>query len=129
MTVRKNLGVKTNSKNPGSIANNEHDDPSKAGRELGGISGMYSPDNITADVADHAIPDDSILRIANDTGATVYLFIGSEDDVPGGAPDATNGIAILAGTAELIHCGCLNSAKSLVYKCSSASVQVIRFNQ
>lgn len=124
--TNKKLGLRNHARSPGSIANAEHHDPSRAHRGMDGIPGTYQESKVTNDALVHAVEDHTVLRVANDTGATVYVWVGAAEDVPG-TVDATNGIAVLANSVEVIHCGAIDAMSSVAYK-ASAGIQIIAFD-
>ena len=121
-TINNKIGLKKHARSPGSIDNAEHHDPSRAKRVLNGSAGSIT--TITNDAVEHAVGDNSILRVANDTGGTIYLWTGEAGTDP--TVNATNGIAILDGTVENIFVGAsADSQVSQAYKLSAAAQVVV----
>ena len=124
-TENKRIGLRGHARSPGSISNMEHHDPSGAHRGMDGTPAQIR--SIHNDANKHAIEDDAIVRVFNDSGATAFIWFGAESDAPGVAPTIANGIAIPNGHVELFHTGAIDSKESVAFKTSSASVQVTVF--
>jgi len=120
----KKLGLNNHARSLGSIANAEHHDASGVGKETSGIPA--TPENFFNDAIEHAVKDFALLRVANDTGSTIYLWIGEAGTNP--TVDATNGIAILNGQSDMIFFGASGTNKGLAYKLSAAA-QIVVFKQ
>ena len=114
-------GLTNNARSPGSIANAQHHDPSRAERDMGGSAG--TPLAFFNDTVEHAIHPNAILRVFNTTAAVEFLYIGQEP-----APvtvDATNGFAVVPEFFENFYCGVSDDPqKSIVVKASSAAIQI-----
>lgn len=121
--INNKIGLNKHARSPGSIDNSEHHDPSRAKRTIDGCAGQIT--SITNDASEHPVPDNSIIRVANDTGATIYLWIGNAGDSPG-TPSASDSFAIPDGTVEKFYMGISpDSQKSKAYKLSSAAQVVV----
>lgn len=119
-------GLKTNARSPGSIANAQHHDPSMAERDLAGSPG--TPDIIVSDAATkRVVPNGAIIRVVNTDSSMQFLFIGKDGDVPAGAPDITDGIAIPPNFYENFYLGERKDGESIFIKASDNAVQVIIF--
>ena len=119
------LGLKT-SRSPGSITNAQHHDQSLSERDISGSPGTIG--RIISNAAtSQVVADYAVLRVANTTATTQYLFIGEVGDVPGAAPDITNGMAIPPNFYENIYLGRLKSCESIYIKASDNGVQVTEF--
>lgn len=119
------LGLK-NARSPGSITNAQHHDKSLSERDISGSPGTVEEIISNAATA-QTVPDFAVIRVANTTGVTQFLFIGEEADVPGGVPTIANGMAIPPGFYENIYLGQLSSKKSIHIKASDNGVQVVVF--
>lgn len=122
-TINNKIGLKKHARSPGSIDNAEHHDPSRAKRVIKGSASNIT--SITNDASEHAVPDNSIIRVANDTGGTVYVWVGDAGSAPG-TVDSTNGIAIPNGTVENLFMGVSEDSQvSQAYKLSAAAQVVV----
>lgn len=123
----KDLGLNKSSRNPTAIANLEHDDKSLSARNQSGTPGTYSQIISNAATA-QKVPDYAVLRICNTSGSTQFLAIGASAEMPGGAPDISNGMAIPAGHCENVFLGKLeDDLQSIFIKASDNGVQVVVF--
>jgi hypothetical protein len=122
------LNLKNKARNPGSIANDEHNDAAGANRSANGdiiaIERIIPSAEHTA-AAGADVPERATLRLANTTAAWQFVFIGDQDVVPV-TLDITTSIAIAPNSSSLIFTGISSSdMKSLKLRTSSASVQVV----
>jgi len=84
-------GVKHNMKNPGTIANIVHHDPSGADR---GMDGMPTDIDLIMSALTQPAADGTVLAVTNMSSTVFhYLWVGDVADDPG-ILDATNSIAI-----------------------------------
>ena len=128
MSSNLNLNLKKTARNPGSIANDEHNDAAGANRSANGdilcIEKVLSSAEATA-AAGTPVPQRGTLRVANTANAWAYVYIGDEGTAPG-TPDITNSMAIAPNSSAMIFSGVSTSdMKSLVVKVSAGTVQVI----
>lgn len=113
-----------NSSSPSSIQNAEHYDRAQAKRVMDGTPG--TPSEIVADsTTEQPVPQISILRVTNTNAAVQFLFVGKESDVPGGAPDITEGYALPPNSVTHVFIGKREDGESDFIKSSSSDVQVI----
>lgn len=115
------------SRNPSSIANDQHNDASGVSRSTNGeIIAVESiiADSSAAGGAD--VPERGTLRVCNTSGALQFLWIGDHDAVPGSAPTIANGIALPPNHVAMLFTGLAsNDQKSLRIRSSNAAVQVV----
>lgn len=117
----KRIGLRGHARSPGSISNMEHHDPSGAHRGIDGTPAQIEA--IFGDAVEHAIADDSILRVVNLSGGTAYLWIGAAGSAPG-APAVGDSFALPDGHFEIFYAGRFDAKISVAFKSSSALVQV-----
>ena len=124
MSENSNLNLKKTSRNPGSIANDEHNDAAGANRSANGD--IICIDTIIQDsTVPTPVPERGTLRIANQANTWAFVYIGEEGSVPASL-DATNSVAIAPNSSAMIFSGVSTSAmKSLMVKASATTVQVI----
>ena len=132
MSSNLNLNLKNKARNPGSIANDEHNDSSGAQRSANGdiiaIDRILSSAEATA-AAGTPVPQRGTLRIANTAAAWAFVYIGDEGTAPA-TPDITNAIAIAPNSSTMIYTGIPSSEmKALVVKASAGTVQVVIMQQ
>lgn len=128
MSENSNLNLKRTARNPSSIANDEHNDAAGAGRSANGdilcIDRIIPTAEATA-ATGAPVPERGTLRIANQTAAWAFVYIGEEGTVPG-TLDATNSMAVAPNSSTMLYSGVSTSAmKSLMIRVSAALVQVI----
>ncbi len=117
------IGLKNHSRSPSAIENAQHHDPSRSKKVIKGIAAQIK--EIFNDALVHPVTDDSLVRIANDTGATIYAWVGDFGDEPG-TVDNTNGFAILDGTTETLFIGASSDiSTSKAFKLSGAAQAVV----
>lgn len=121
-----NLNLKGKARNPGSIANDEHNDAAGANRSANGD--ILAIDKVIPSAeatAGSPVPERGTLRIANTTASWQYVYVGDEDTVPA-TLDITNSMAVAPNSSSMLFTGTSSSdMKSLKVKVSNASVQVI----
>jgi hypothetical protein len=128
MASNPNLNLKRTSRNPSSIANDQHNDASGTSRSANGdvhaIQRIIpSAEHTAATGAD--VPERGTLRVANTTTAWHYVSITDHDAVPG-TVDITTGMAIAPNSSSMIFTGLSSSEmKSLKLRTSNSAVQVI----
>ena len=107
---------------PGSIANREHLDGPGCGKET---DGSARPIGFIADptLDGNVLEDDSVLRVANTTGALAFIWIGPASLAPV-AVDATNGLAMPADHVERFYVGLAADVKDRHVVKTSAAMQV-----
>lgn len=128
MSSNPNLNLKRTSRNPSSIANDEHNDAAGAGRSANGdilcIDRIIPSAEATA-ATGSPVPERGTLRIANQAAAWAFVYIGEEDTVPA-TLDATNSMAVAPNSSTMLYSGVSTTdMKSLVIRVSAATVQVI----
>lgn len=128
MSENSNLNLKRTSRNPSSIANDEHNDAAGAGRSANGdilcIDRIIPAAEATA-TGGAPVPDRGTLRIANTTNAWAFVYIGEEGSVPASL-DITNSMAVAPNSSSMLFSGVSSNAmKSLMVKVSAGTVQVI----
>lgn len=128
MSSNSNLNLKRTSRNPSSIANDQHNDASGAERSANGdilcIDRIISAANATA-AAGTPVPERGTLRIANTANAWAFVYIGEEGSVPGSL-DITNSMAVAPNSSAMLFSGVsTDDKKSLMIKVSAGTVQVI----
>ncbi len=117
------LGLKNGARNPGSIANIQHHDPSGAQKNLSGIAGTIKSVVATSTTATPLTPEAS-LWVVNRNAATQYVFVGKASDAPV-TVDATNGMALPPNFGTMIFCGISDDLQdAIVVKTSHADVHV-----
>lgn len=131
MSENLNLNLKQKSRNPSSMANDEHNDASGAQRS--GNGDIVAVERIVpaaeATVAVN-VPQRGTLRVANTAGTWAYLYVGDAVNLPPGAPDITNGVAIPPNSATMIYTGIPSSAmQSLQAKASAGTLQIVIMQQ
>jgi len=121
-----NLNLKNKARNPGSIANDEHNDAAGANRSANGD--ILAIDRIipaSEAIVAANVPERGTLRIANTTSSWQFLFIGDQDQAPGTLTIA-NSMAVAPNSSSMLFTGLASSdMKSLIVKVSDAGVQVI----
>lgn len=123
---KRNIGI-TTARNPGAIANEQHDDKSLSQRSQNGTPGTYEQIISNAATA-QVVPDLCVLRVANTSATTQFLFIGILADVPGAAPTIANGLALPPNSAQNVFLGApVNDQQSIYIKASDNGVQVAVF--
>lgn len=125
MSSNSNLNLKGNkARNPGSIANDEHNDAAGANRS--GNGDIAAIDQIIANAtAGVNVPERGTVRVANMANAWAFVSITDHDAVPG-TVDASTGIALAPNSTTQLFTGISSSEmKSLVLKASAATVQVV----
>ncbi len=128
MSENSNLNLKRTSRNPSSIANDEHNDAAGAGRSANGdilcIQRVIPAAEATA-AAGTPVPERGTLRIANTAAAWAFVYIGEEGTVPA-TLDITNSMAVAPNSSTMLYSGVSTDAKkSLVLRVSAATVQAI----
>lgn len=123
-----NLNLKNTARNPGSIANDEHNDSAGANRSANGdilcIDRIVPTAEHTA-AAGADVPERGTLRIANTTASWQFIFVGEQDIVPA-TMDATTSMAVAPNSSNMLFTGVSNDLqKSLKLRTSAAGVQVI----
>lgn len=128
MSSNPNLNLKKSSRNPSSIANDQHNDASGTSRSANGD--IHAIDRIIP-TAEHIapaganVPERGTLRIANTTASWQFVSITDHDVVPG-TVDATTGMAIAPNSSTMMFTGLASSdMKSLKLRSSNVGVQVI----
>lgn len=118
-------GLKRNARSPGSIDNAQHHDVTGAQKNIDGLPGTWH--RILADSTNlEAVWDFAMIIVTNTDTVAQFIWIGREDQVPVGAIDITNGLALPAGNSTPIHLGASDlDGKSIAIKTSSALVQVV----
>ena len=115
-------GLHGNARSPGSIANSQHHDPSRAERDISGSPA--TPLAIFNDVVEHALHPNAVLRVFNTAATVGFVYVG-----PAPAPvtvDATNGLALTPQFYENLYCGVSDDPKiSIVVKASVATIQLV----
>jgi hypothetical protein len=128
MSSNANLNLKRTSRNPSSIANDEHNDASGAGRSANGDILCIDRIILAADAiaaAGAPIPERGTLRIANTSASWQFVYIGEEGTVPG-TLDITNSMAVAPNSSMMLFSGVSTSdMKSLMIRVSAGTVQVI----
>lgn len=126
MSSNQNLNLKKTSRNPGSIANDEHNDASGANRS--GNGDIAAIDQIIADASGAAgvdVPQRGTVRVSNMANAWAFVSITDHDAVPG-TVDASTGLAIAPNSTVQLFTGLSSSdMKSLKLRASAATVQVV----
>ena len=128
MSENSNLNLKKTSRNPGSIANDEHNDAAGANRSANGdilcIDKVIPAADATA-AAGTPVPERGTLRIANTAAAWAFIYIGEEGSVPA-TLDITNSMAVAPNSSTMLFSGVSSNAmKSLMVKVSAGTLQVI----
>lgn len=126
MSSNSNLNLKKTSRNPSSIANDEHNDAAGAGRSANGDILCIDRVIPAAEAVVAAnVPERGTLRIANTANAWAYVYVGEEGTAPGSL-DITNAMAVAPNATTMLFTGVSTSdMKSLQIKVSAATVQVI----
>lgn len=125
MSSNPNLNLKGNkARNPGSIANDEHNDAAGANRS--GNGDIAAIDQIIADATGGVnVPERGTVRVANMANAWAFVSITDQDAVPG-TVNASTGLALAPNSTTQLFTGISSSEmKSLVLKTSAATVQVV----
>lgn len=124
MSSNHNLNLKRTSRNPSSIANDEHNDASGANRSGNGDIAAW--DQIIADAtAGIDVPERGTVRVANMAAAWAFVSITDHDAVPG-TVNASTGLALAPNSVQMLFTGLASSdMKSLKLKTSAATVQVV----
>jgi hypothetical protein len=126
MSSNLNLNLKRTSRNPSSIANDEHNDASGANRSGNGDIAAW--EQIIADATASAgvdVTQRGTVRVSNLAAAWAFVSITDHDAVPG-TVDASTGLAIAPNTTVQLFTGVASSAnKSLKLRASAATVQVV----
>lgn len=128
MSSNPNLNLKKRSRNPSSIANDQHNDISGTSRSANGdihaIERIVPSAEHTA-AAGADVPERGTVRVANTTAAWQYVSITDDNAVPG-TVDATTGMAIAPNSSTMLFTGLASSdMRSLKLRTSAAGVQVI----
>ena len=114
------------SRNPSSIANDQHNDASGVIRSTNGeiiAVDLIVPDSSLPAGVD--VPERGTLRVCNTSSSTQFLWIGDHDAVPVSAPTIANGLALPPNHVAMLFTGLAsNDQKSLRIKSSNAAVQV-----
>lgn len=126
MSSNANLNLKKTSRNPGSIANDEHNDAAGANRSANGDILCIERVIPAAEATVAAnVPERGTLRIANTAGAWAFVYVGEEGTMPVSL-DITNSMAVAPNSTSMLFTGVSTSdMKSLQIKVSAATVQVI----
>lgn len=128
MSENSNLNLKRTSRNPSSIANDEHNDAAGAGRSANGdilCIDRIIPAAEAIAAAGVPVPERGTLRIANTANAWAFVYIGEEGTVPG-TLDITNSMAVAPNSSAMLFSGVsTNAMKSLMVRVSAGTVQVI----
>lgn len=124
MAIKSSLGLRNNSRSPGSIANAQHHDPTGSEKDLSG-----SPAAIKEVVADSTVATSvenfSIIRLMNRDTSVQYLWIGLEGDEPGTVND-TNGMALTPQFHEVMYLPASNDPQqAITVKSSNSLVHVV----
>lgn len=126
MSSNQNLNLKNTSRNPSSIANDEHNDAAGANRSGNGDIAAIA--QIIADASGAAgvdVPQRGTVRVANMANAWAFVSITDHDQVPG-TVDASTGLAIAPNSSVQLFTGVPSSEmKSLKLRASAATVQVV----
>lgn len=128
MSSNLNLNLKSRARNPGSIANDEHNDASGAQRSADGdilcIERIIPAAEHNA-AAGADVPQRGTLRLANTAGTWAFVYIGEQDSVPG-TLDITTAMALAPNSSLMLYTGISTSDMlSLKIRTSAATVQVI----
>jgi hypothetical protein len=117
------LGLKTARSNS-SINNMHHHDNSGSLKSIEGVPGTIR--EILADSTTlKALENWAMIRVANTSGSTQFVWTGQYDEAPAGTPDITNGLAIPPNSAIVIYLGQSSDPKiSMGVKASASTVQV-----
>lgn len=120
----KRKGLTHNARNPSSIQNMQHHDPSASQRSITGSPGTMET-VIATSTTETPLHDDALLRVVNTDAATQFIYIG-ENPAPV-TVDASNSMALPPGHVECFYCGVADpdEVKSIVVKTSHANVQVV----
>lgn len=128
MSSNPNLNLKKTSRNPSSIANDQHNDASGTSRSANGD--VHAIERIVP-TAEHTstigadVPERGTIRVANTTGTWQFVSITDHDAVPG-IVDITTGMAIAPNSSTMLFSGLASSdMKSLKLRTSNSGVQVI----
>ena len=124
MSLPNNQGLRNSARSPGSIQNAEHYDPSGASKSANG-----SPATMLSVIPDSTVltpvKDLQVIRVANTSGSTQYLWHGRIDLVPG-TVNALSAMALAPNSVELMFCGVTDDdMKSVALKSSASSVQIV----
>lgn len=119
-------GVK-NARNPSSIANEEHHDPTAAGKQGQGILASIKEVIATSTTA-KPVEDNAVLWVCNRDSAVQYLFAGKASDAPA-TVDSTNGLALPPNFAGHVFCPeSDDDIQSIVCKTSNVLVHITVLN-
>lgn len=124
MSMNPYVGLRKNSRSPGSITNMEHHDATGAQKNIDG-----TPSTIKSVIADSTVSTPlcsfSMVRVCNTDTVPQFIWFGKEGDEPVSL-DVTNSFALPAGYCDIFHIGASNDEKkSIVVQSSDSKVQVI----
>lgn len=117
------LGLNKSARNPGSIVNIEHHDPSGSQKSANGVPATIKQVVATSTTAT-ALEPLALLWVVNRDTSVQYIFVGKADLVPV-TVDASNGMALPPNAGLLLCCGKSDDDKqSIMVKTSNALVHV-----
>jgi hypothetical protein len=94
-------GVKS-ARNPSSVAQEEHHDPTAAGKSSYGILASIRKVVATSTTAE-PVEDNAVLWVVNRSASAQFIRTGKMSDLSG-AVDATNGLCLPPGFATHVFC-------------------------
>lgn len=117
------LGLNKHARNPSSITNIQHHDPSGSQKSANGAPATIKQVVATSTTATNLEPL-AMLWVVNRNASPQYIFVGLDNAVPV-TVDATNGMCVPAGAGILLNCGkSEDDARCIAVKTSHADVHV-----
>lgn len=119
----KKQGLFKNARNPASIQNAEHHDPSGSSKSANGVPATIKQ-VVATSTTKTPLEDYAMVWAVNRDASVQYVFVGKDSSVPVAA-DASNSLAIPPNSGVLLNCGASDDdMQSMAIKSSNALVHL-----